>query len=229
MKWLLAMFVSILFAACGEPPDVEAGRDDSRDLPRGATSASDEDNHDADTSARPTEPTGGIITPGVSQLALYKSGSRIRARVAKTPDGAQAFMGWFDSQIEQDCTFLSSADGVTRCLPGSTLITRAFSGSDTGFFSDSQCQIEVGYTFKCTLVATGGVYGLVFDSGRQDDICGPGGWRVVRANSVQGDIYGKVGEECIVGNQQLRDSYEFFSISDQVSLDSFVEVTMSVE
>jgi len=50
-------------------------------------------------------------------LRLYKSGSRIRARFAETPDGAKQFFGWYDNQIGADCAFVQTADGQYRCIP----------------------------------------------------------------------------------------------------------------
>jgi len=40
-----------------------------------------------------------------SGLDVTQSGSRIKARVLSTPDGAKAFDGWVDTQRNEDCAF----------------------------------------------------------------------------------------------------------------------------
>lgn len=50
----------------------------------------------------------------------WTSGSRLRARVWRSPDGARAFIGWHDLQLGVDCTLELAADGVIRCLPVTT-------------------------------------------------------------------------------------------------------------
>lgn len=60
------------------------------------------------------------------------SGSRLKARYASTPDGAKVFMGWYDSQLNEKCTFMLAEDGNMRCLPS------ASNASGEGFL-DSQC------------------------------------------------------------------------------------------
>jgi hypothetical protein len=46
-----------------------------------------------------------------------QSGSRIRAKILITDDGARAFQGWHDSQRHEDCEFQRDAEGTMRCLP----------------------------------------------------------------------------------------------------------------
>ncbi|HEY1813062.1 MAG TPA: hypothetical protein VGG74_12015 [Kofleriaceae bacterium] len=54
---------------------------------------------------------------GSDQLGGYQSGTRIKMRELTTPDGARQFEGWYDTQLDVDCAFFVSTDGVTRCLP----------------------------------------------------------------------------------------------------------------
>ncbi len=59
------------------------------------------------------------VTDPVSDAAAnpYQSGSRLKARVLVTADGARQFVGWRDTQLGLDCTFVTATDGKTRCLP----------------------------------------------------------------------------------------------------------------
>jgi hypothetical protein len=47
----------------------------------------------------------------------YVSGTRIKARVVTTPDGAKMFVGIYDNDLQTECSFSTAADGITRCLP----------------------------------------------------------------------------------------------------------------
>jgi hypothetical protein len=54
---------------------------------------------------------------GAAPAALYKSGTRLRARVTDGGGGARRFDRWYDTQLETPCTFQPATDGVRRCLP----------------------------------------------------------------------------------------------------------------
>ena len=66
------------------------------------------------------------------------SGSRLKARYASTPDGAKVFMGWYDSQLNEKCTFMLAEDGNMRCLP-SAAYEQIISSAYEKAFLDSQC------------------------------------------------------------------------------------------
>lgn len=78
---------------------------------------------------------------GTNELALYKSGSRIKARVLRTADGAQAFVGWRDTQFDVNCIFAQAADLTTRCLP----FGDAWVGA---YFSDSSCSTYLAHRIR---------------------------------------------------------------------------------
>ncbi|NUP08398.1 MAG: hypothetical protein HOW73_20300 [Polyangiaceae bacterium] len=60
----------------------------------------------------------------------YVSGSRIRARTVAGADGSRGPAGWYDAQLETECTWRTASDGETRCLPLAT---------PTTFFADAGC------------------------------------------------------------------------------------------
>lgn len=60
----------------------------------------------------------------------FKSGSRLRAMLLVGADDARSFVGWHDSQIDEECRALLAEDGKTRCLPGWSMELR---------YSDAGC------------------------------------------------------------------------------------------
>src|SRR5262249_36764419 len=49
------------------------------------------------------------------QVAAAVSGSRLRAKYLTTADGARQFVGWYDSQRKEDCSFDVAEDGQMHC------------------------------------------------------------------------------------------------------------------
>lgn len=81
---------------------------------------------------------------GTDERALYQSGSRIKAKIYSTSDGAKSFAYWYDTQLDVACSFYPDPQGVTRCLP-SIIYSLDVSGSKgdlkwTGWFQDAACK-----------------------------------------------------------------------------------------
>ena len=72
---------------------------------------------------------GGIMNP-VPEAQAAESGDRLKARWRVASDGAREFVGWYDSERKENCTFILAADGSTRCMP---------SGGGAFYFSDDTC------------------------------------------------------------------------------------------
>src|SRR4051794_20521888 len=70
----------------------------------------------------------------------YASGTRLRAKVYASADGARQWHGWFDQQLQTDCAVTIAEDGVLRCVPSG-----AYYSSDT--FADSACTVPVATGF----------------------------------------------------------------------------------
>jgi len=117
------LMLCLVLGACGTQQPV--GPDDWPDLePAG---------QDAGTVVAP-EPDAGDT--GQIQSRLYKSGTRLKARVLETGDGAQQFLGWFDSELGVKCEFATAPDGKTRCLP------RRHVRPEGLFYLDQDCSRE---------------------------------------------------------------------------------------
>jgi hypothetical protein len=77
-----------------------------------------------------TTSTTGAGGEGGNDEGAFISGSRIHARTVAGEDGARGFLGWYDSQLQTECTWRTASDGQTRCLPVAM---------STTFFADAGC------------------------------------------------------------------------------------------
>src|SRR5664280_530267 len=95
--------------------------------------------------------TGGslltAITNPVSDAAAQAatSGSRLKANYYVGTDGSKEFIGWHDSQLGVDCSFVLASDGTTRCMPLGTPSAVAIINVA---FSDSACSQPVAQVNK---------------------------------------------------------------------------------
>lgn len=85
----------------------------------------------------PIETFGDVGAEGGTGLPPYRSGSRLRARLAEV-DGVALFLGWHDRNLDIDCTFELADDGVTRCLPSGSGLAPI-----DGYYADSSCSLPV--------------------------------------------------------------------------------------
>ncbi len=86
-------------------------------------------------------PDGGVDAGSDSALSGgpdYASGTRLRAEVYASADGARQWHGWFDQLLQTTCAVTTAEDGDLRCVPAG-----AFYG-DT--FADSACTQPVATT-----------------------------------------------------------------------------------
>jgi hypothetical protein len=70
---------------------------------------------DGEAGAPGARGTPGEQGPAGKSVAV--SGERLRARWYVGADGARQFAGWYDSELDFECSFALAADGLTRCLP----------------------------------------------------------------------------------------------------------------
>ncbi len=89
---------------------------------------------------------GGGGNGGSSQGLGYENGTRLRARVVSTDDGARQFVGWRDTELEFDCAFNVAEDGARRCLP--TVLIDPTLSPDT-YFADAGCSTPVVVLVGC--------------------------------------------------------------------------------
>ncbi len=56
----------------------------------------------------------------------YASGTRLRAELFASADGATQWHGWYDKQFDAECTYVGASDGTTRCLPGDVYVANSY-------------------------------------------------------------------------------------------------------
>lgn len=82
---------------------------------------------------------GGRGEPG-SFLPSFGRGSRLDVKELRAGNMPPVFVTFYDSELEQDCSFTAAADGSLRCLPRSTS-TNPFISPNT--FLDDECTVRV--------------------------------------------------------------------------------------
>ena len=70
----------------------------------------------------------------------FVSGTRIKAIVLSTNDGAKQFLGWRDTLLDQSCDFQRTADGQIRCIPALDFLQPVTSLTH---FADSFCSVPL--------------------------------------------------------------------------------------
>jgi hypothetical protein len=91
-------------------------------------------------------PDGGGVgsgDPSNVPAFTFRSGTRIRVRTTTTTittaDGAShsvsEFAGWFDRELGEECVPAVASDGLTRCLPKSTV--------SASKYSDNRCTVRL--------------------------------------------------------------------------------------
>jgi len=184
----------------------------------GASHATD-DGDDTTTGGDTTPSDGGKLSPrdaGSSSSSpvpnamadeWYASGSRLKLQYYEADDGAKQFVGWFDSQRSENCTFSLHADGQIRCLPISTGLS-AYS-----YYSDATCRTLLASRSASNAPAPAYAY-----SGN-----GTGCQLFSIAAPYTGSVYMALST-CT--NVTASTSSDFFLLGDEIPGTSFVAVTL---
>lgn len=161
----------------------------------------------------------GLLDPVPTAAAeVYKSGSRLKAKYYEGQDGSKAFVGWFDSQRNEDCSFRIAADGTARCLP---------TGDVVQFFNDGNCTSPLVMVAKpCATAAAYAVF--------QDGVsCSEVRTRVYpRGNPTTpgGTIFMKASTSCTgISSSTYQTIYNFFTVGPEVAPSAFVGANLKVE
>lgn len=147
-----------------------------------------------------------------------QSGTRLRAKYFVGSDGSRQFNGWHDSQRNEDCSFGTASDGMTRCLPR---------GATTGaYFADSGCSQVLAYVPKAGCTPPG-PYALSYVT-----TC-PGGSKVLSLGPAitTGNVYVGSPGSCIGQpiSAALSGLYDFYSTGGEVAPSGFVAGTEQIE
>lgn len=136
MRTLAALALALPLVACSTKPTIGPEPDSGR-----------MDASSPDGSVSDSGPGDGGSPDGSTSAPGWVSGTRLRAHVVTSSDGAKGATGvWRDTMRQEDCAFRGAVDGKLRCLP----VVDAGNVSSQ-YFSDAQCTTPYVETVKgCT-------------------------------------------------------------------------------
>jgi hypothetical protein len=153
---------------------------------------------------------------GDGGIDVNQSGTRIKMKVLKTPDGAKVFSNSYDTQRNEDCVFGVAGDGVMRCLPYQSV------AYDYGsYFSDAACTQPVALSYSSCAAPS---YILV-----RGAACpyGMTATRVYTVGAAHASFYTKSGTTC--SGPTTVATYTLYSYGAEVAPSSFQSATTSIE
>ena len=157
--------------------------------------------------------------PGASPSSPYKSGSRIKAEVLRSADGAQQFNGWVDTQLNEKCSFTAATDGKVRCLPGGGF-------SSSGYYANATCTTPLVVVPDGCAVSK---YTLLSQQLPNTCIFSPKNLYAVHltAGAYSGPTYRKSGTLCQASAVESGDVA--YSLNPEIPASQFQEATTVVE
>lgn len=160
---------------------------------------------------------GGTDARTTNGTNVNQSGSRIKMNVLSTPDGAKAFAGWRDTELDVDCNFMLAGDGATRCLP----VTDTYQVSPI-YFADAACTIPAGLRSGCTGPEPRHIL-------RYPDTttCPSGGYRIHQAGARYTTGYVRSGASCVALTPSPTTAY--YALGAEVAPSTFQSATTAVE
>jgi len=147
-----------------------------------------------------------------------QSGTRLKARYYVGSDGSKEFIGWHDSQRNEDCGFVTASDGTMRCLGGSGVASVGTYFSDTGCTqplvlaqTGTGCAVP-SIASKATLTSCSTVYYTLFQVG----------------SSFTGTPYSGTPSSCTKVTTTLP-GYAVYNLGPEVPASSFVAATVQTD
>ena len=219
MRHLPLLVVLAGLMACAGPSTSNSNTSETSGAATTATSAGATTTNAGTTTGNGSTTGAGSTSGNVNQADLYESGSRLKAEVLNTPDGAQAFLGWYDSQLQIDCSFATASDGQVRCLPNLGSIVKV-----SGYFSDASCSERLVAGTCANMQTPAYAY-----SQQQVGDCSTNSGNQLLIYPVTGTYTGTVYEgtpsDCFATSS---DFYTFYSVGPEIDPTTFVAGTKSV-
>jgi hypothetical protein len=140
------------------------------------------------------------------------SGSRLHPRFWGTSDGFRQFIGWHDSQRNEDCSFAAAADGTQRCMPNTNVSVNVF-------FSDLGCTKPIAQSPSCQPPS------YVFGRDGTFSACAANQlFPVTGSATIGAQVYAKTAAGCL----PLTPSHgAYVTLGPQVDYTGFVAATVS--
>jgi len=168
-----------------------------------------------------------VTSPVRDAAAQSTSGTRLKATYQEGTDGSKTYLyyQWYDSQRQENCTFMLADDGTTRCMPAGDV---SFSGL---YFSDSACTQQLAARTKptgsCGTTTPQPKYAL----GSTTTSCGA----TYQLSSVGAlfsgaTLYMKSGTTCTsLTASAYTTTMEFYSLGTQIPTSLFVAATIKID
>jgi hypothetical protein len=178
-----------------------------------------------------TASSGGPASDGASRVLdaitdpvpsasadTYASGSRLKVQYYAGADGSKAFAGMYDSQRNEACSFVTAADGSTRCLP-----VAAPSASLGVYYADASCSSPLAYAASG---CTSPLYGNEFVSAA---CSGQGMYHIFQLGPAVNPpmVYLKSGTVCAA--QQPTTAFVYYTVGPEIMPPSFAAGTLQTE
>ena len=160
-----------------------------------------------------------IMNPvGDARADVNVSGSRLKARNYVGTDGSKQWMGWHDDQRNEDCAYLTAADGSARCLPvGAYLYPTYFTdpGCSQAIYLATKGCMPLPYALSSVATSTCNDYRVhVYPFGPA---------------FTGAQAYYKSGASCsAIPSSSLSATYDLYSLGTEVDPASFVAATIQV-
>lgn len=166
----------------------------------------------------------GSVTPdgGKGNDQGYTAGSRLKVKYYEGADGSELAIGFYDSTLNQDCSFYPATDSTFRCM-------NLGAAAGAGLFTDSGCTNPIAYVTKgCAAPTTAYTYATTTScSGLTYAVYNVSG-SYTATTAYQGSP-----TNCVVYTAQsltgFKASYDLYTIGSAISPSTYVQATTTVK
>lgn len=151
-------------------------------------------------------PQGGSV-PGVET----ESGSRLKVMTHVGSDGSRFPGGWFDSELNTECSWSTAADGSRRCLPNGLTAT---------YYSDAACTALLALQDPCGAKQFAVVLDTAAACGARRHIF------PLAAQAFPVNVWTKSGNSCF---GVVTPDGELFSVGPEIGSGEFVSEAIEIE
>jgi hypothetical protein len=145
-------------------------------------------------------------------------GTRLKARMYSAEDGAKQFIGWRDSQRNEDCNILTASDGKLRCLPSDV------AGVFAGYFGDAGC------TQPLAIRAKGCGAPKYISATSSGGTCGAAArYTISTAGAAVSNVWAGSPGSCNPALAGIVALWDWYSVGSAIDPASFVAATETVE
>jgi hypothetical protein len=138
---------------------------------------------------------------GPAEFTDTVSGARLRAIVREDEDGSRERVGWWDTKLQIECSFLLYVDGKKRCVPG------YWASISTSDFGDPKCTQPIAWGDSCSQYAFTSTQACPYE------------YQMYQLGAPAPSWYFMSGGKCLLGGPTTSPA---FFVGNPVSPDTFV-------